>query len=473
MASQLDIPFYILNLEREFDEGVLQPFLRAYLEGRTPSPCVDCNTVVKFGALLGRARLHVRVRRGGHRPLRPVAVRPPPPTGRPSGTAVRLRCCAAATRDKDQSYFLYGLGQDELAHARFPLGEMTKPQVREAGARAGPGHGRQARQPGDLLRAARQLPRRAARARRLERRAGPLAGRRRAAGRRALRRGRVHRRASARAPAWPWASRATSGRSTRAPTSSSWAGGRTSRRAGSRSRRSVSSPASRPPGAATAFRAEVQIRHRGRPGRRDRPASPQIAGRSRPTSRSGRRPRARPPSSTAGRSFSAAGGSSRSDGFAAADRLLYSPAWLIGPAPFSPCSSGRFHTAPVPVPARPRRAASRLAFVAAALGAWAGDAIGGRLGIDPIRIGDFHVIAASVVAWAGIAFVRGAVHPGPVRRPGWIGVIRFLLAACSLRRMDPPTRTRGWLRSREAWLWARSWARRSPDRASGARRQGS
>jgi len=120
VARRLNIPYYLLNHEREFGQRVIADFVREYAAGRTPSPCVVCNQEIKFGTLLERAvAWDADAVATGHY----ARIAPDPRTG---------RLCLLTARDlaKDQSYFLWPLSQSQLARARFPLGGLRKPEVR-------------------------------------------------------------------------------------------------------------------------------------------------------------------------------------------------------------------------------------------------------------------------------------------------------------------------------------------------------
>ena len=121
VADRMGFPHYVLDLEQEFERMVLRPFAEDYAAGRTPSPCVRCNTYVKFGALLGRARsVGAGVVATGHYAM----LERDPVSGR---TLLRR----ARDRDKDQSYFLFDMSEEQRRRAEFPLGRLTKTEVRE------------------------------------------------------------------------------------------------------------------------------------------------------------------------------------------------------------------------------------------------------------------------------------------------------------------------------------------------------
>jgi len=122
IARRLDIPHYFVDVREEFRRFVIDPFRDAYRIGRTPSPCIDCNTYVKFGAMmqLVREALGIEQVATGH-------------YARISADALR----AAADETKDQSYFLYGIKRADLARILFPVGGQTKARTRELAAKHG------------------------------------------------------------------------------------------------------------------------------------------------------------------------------------------------------------------------------------------------------------------------------------------------------------------------------------------------
>ena len=119
--EQIGIPYYVVNFERQFEESVVEPFVREYLAGRTPIPCTLCNNFIKFDQFLEMADAV-----GAHR----IA------TGHYARitydqTSGRYQLRAAVDSSKDQTYFLFGLTQEQLARGLFPLGEKRKTEVRE------------------------------------------------------------------------------------------------------------------------------------------------------------------------------------------------------------------------------------------------------------------------------------------------------------------------------------------------------
>lgn len=119
VADKLSMPFYIFPLKEEFKEQVINKFIECYEQGKTPNPCIECNRTLKFGAMMEKMR-----ELGGDYVVTGHYARVELEKG-------EYKLKKAVDETKDQSYFLYMLTQEQLKHIKFPLGEYTKPQIRQ------------------------------------------------------------------------------------------------------------------------------------------------------------------------------------------------------------------------------------------------------------------------------------------------------------------------------------------------------
>jgi tRNA-uridine 2-sulfurtransferase len=121
VAESLGFPFYVLNLEKDFEAAVVEPFVQSYLSGETPIPCVACNSRLKFASLdrMAQSLGCDKVATGHYARVEY------------DEAADRYRLYRGKNHWKDQSYFLWELTQEQLSHAMFPLGDMLKSEVRD------------------------------------------------------------------------------------------------------------------------------------------------------------------------------------------------------------------------------------------------------------------------------------------------------------------------------------------------------
>jgi tRNA-specific 2-thiouridylase len=132
VAEHIGIPYYVVNHQERFEREVVRPFVEEYLSGRTPIPCSLCNNHLKFDQLLVVAR-----QIGAERVATGHYARVAYGEARGKSNGKRWLLMRPADKSKDQTYFLFGLTQDQLSRSLFPLGDMTKPEVRELARKHG------------------------------------------------------------------------------------------------------------------------------------------------------------------------------------------------------------------------------------------------------------------------------------------------------------------------------------------------